>query len=154
MENTQDVIHGKYKFSKYNLEMAYQKDYDEDMVFRRIANDVKLPKETLMKYTTKLELAAEELKNCKNCKNIMECKNEVCGYVYYPTKNGMDIEFSYIPCKYKKELDKKNTYMDNIYYFDIPKDIKDASMKDIYTKDKNRYPVIKWIKEFMERLIY
>ena len=151
MESTRDIVHGKYSFSKYKLENDYQKKYDEDMIFRRIANRTKLPKDTLMKYTTKLELSSHELSNCKNCKNIMECKNEVCGYVYYPESNGENIEFSYIPCKYKQELDKKNSYVNNIYYFDIPKDIKNASMHEIFTKDKNRYPVIKWIKEFMEQ---
>ena len=150
MDSTKNVIHNKYHYSQISLEQDYQKKYDSDMLFRKIANSTKLPTETLMKYTTKLELSSLELGNCKNCKNIMECKNEVEGYVYYPERNLDDIEFSYVPCKYKKELDKKNTYLDNIYYFDIPKDIKDASMSSIYTKDKNRYPVINWMKEFIE----
>lgn len=149
MEKLKEVLDGKYGTSKYKLESDYQKNYDEDMTFRKIANSVDLPTETMMKYTTKFELSACELKNCKKCKNILECKNEVSGYVYYPEKNGEDIEFSYIPCKYKKELDEQNKYLDNIYYFDIPKDIKNASMKNIDTKDKNRFEVIKWIKEFI-----
>ena len=150
MEHTKEVLHNKYHYSKTNLEHDYHKRYDADILFRKIANSTKLPTDTLMKYTTKLELATQELSNCKNCKNIMECKNEVSGYVYYPSRNGDDLEFSYLPCKYKKELDKQNTYSDNIYYFDMPKEIKNARMHDIYTKDKNRYPVIKWIKEFIE----
>ena len=149
MDNLKDYIDSKYGKSKYKLENDYQKKYDTDTTFRVIANKTKLPNDTLMKYTTKLELSSLEVNNCKNCKNIMECKNEVCGYVYYPEVNGDDLEFSYIPCKYKKEIDKENKYLDNIYYFDIPKNIKNARMKDIITKDKNRYPVIKWIKEFM-----
>ena len=150
MESTKDVIRNKYHYSKISLEQDYQKKYDSDMLFRKIANSTKLPTDTLMKYTTKLELSASELNHCKNCKNILECKNEVDGYVYYPERNGDDIEFSYRPCKYKKEMDKENTHLDNIYYFDMPKEIKNASLHDIYTKDKNRYPVIKWIKEFIE----
>ena len=150
MESSREILKDKYHASKYKLESDYQKKYDEDMLFRRIANSTKLPTETLMKYTTKLEISSRELSNCKNCKNIMECKNEVCGYVFYPERNIDDVEFSYIPCKYKNEMDKKNSYLDNIYYFDIPKDIKDANMSSIYTKDKNRYPAINWMKEFME----
>ena len=149
MDSLDEYINGKYGKSNYKLEADYQKKYDSDMTFRTIANKTKLSNETLMKYTTKLELSSLELNNCKNCKNIMECKNEVSGYVYYPEVNGNDLEFSYIPCKYKKALDKENKYLENIYYFDIPKNIKNARMKDIITKDKNRFPVIKWIKEFM-----
>ena len=151
MESLKEVINGKYGKSNSRLSIDYEKKYNEDMTFRKIANSTKLPTETLMKYTTKLELSAKELDNCKNCKNILECKNEVCGYVFYPEKNGDDLEFSYIPCKYKKTLDEQNKYLDNIYYFDIPKNIKNAKMKDIETKDKNRFETIKWIKEFIDK---
>ena len=151
MENLAEVINGKYGKSSYKLEADYQHQYDEDMTFRRIANELDLPTETLMKYTTKIEKASSELKNCKKCKNILECKNEVNGYVYYPQKNDSDIEFCYIPCKYKKELDKNNQYRDNIYYFNISENLKNASMKSIDTKDKNRFEAIKWIDTFINQ---
>lgn len=149
MENLNEVLNGKYRKSNYRLEADYQKIYDEDMVFRRLANDLELPTTTLMKYTTKIEKSACELKNCKKCKNIFECKNEVNGYVYYPQKNDTDIEFCYIPCKYKKELDKVNQYKDNIYYFNISENLKNASMSLIDTTDKNRFAAIKWANEFI-----
>ena len=149
MESIDEVIKGKYGQSLYKLEREYQKDYDNDVMFRKLANKTKLPTDILMKYTTKLELSAFEHKNCRNCPSLMECKNEVVGYVYTGEANGSDIEFSYIPCKYKLADYEENKYLDNIYYFDIPRDIKNARMKDINTKDKNRFPVIKWIKEFI-----
>ena len=151
MENLKDVIKDKYGKSKYKLEKEYQKKYDEDMTFRKIANGTKLSTETLMKYTTKLEISAKEYNNCKKCKNILECKNEVCGYVFYPEKNDEDLSFAYIPCKYKRELDEQNKYLDNIYYFDIPKEIKDARIKNIKTKDENRFKTIEWIKNFLTK---
>ena len=92
MENLKEVLNSKYGSSNYRLEADYQKIYDEDMTFRKITNDLDLPKTTLMKYTTKIEKATCELKNCKKCKNIFECINEVEGYVYYPQKNENDIE--------------------------------------------------------------
>ena len=152
MESIKEVINGKYGKSLTKLEQDYQKDYDNDMVFRKLANSTKLSNEVLIKYTTKLENAACEHKNCKECKNLMECKNEVNGYCLTPEANGNSIEFSYYPCKYKIKLDEQNKYLDNVYYFDIPKDIKNANMRDINTIDKKRYPVIKWIKEFIENI--
>lgn len=150
MDNVKEIIkNSKYGKSNYKLERDYQKDYDNDMLFRKICNKLELPTDTLMKYTTKIEKSACELKNCQGCKNILECKNEVEGYVYYPERNLDDVEFSYVPCKYKKEIDNNNKYLDNIYYFNINKDIKDASMGNIDTKDKNRFEVIKWIKEYL-----
>ena len=95
MESMKEVIsNSKYGKSMYRLEQDFQKDYDNDMVFRRICNNLKLDNNTLMKYTTKIEKSACELKNCQDCKNIMECKNEVNGYVYYPDNNMGLVEFS------------------------------------------------------------
>lgn len=150
MDSIKTVIEDGYKKSLSKLENDYRKDYDNDMTFRRLANKTKLQEKTLMKYTTKLEISSCEHKNCEKCKNILECKNEVDGYCYTPFANGNDIEFAYVPCKYKLALDEGNKYLENIYYFDMPKAIKDAKMKDIDTKDKNRFPVIKWIKEFLQ----
>lgn len=152
MENVKEIINGKYGDSLYKLERDYQQDYDNDLYFKKLANSTKLPTSTLMKYTTKLEASACEHRNCENCKNILECKNEVSGYIYTPNRIEDNIEFAYAPCKYKIALDKKNKYLDNIYYFDIPTAIKEANMKDIKTDDKKRYPVIKWIKEFIENI--
>ena len=53
MENLNEVINGKYGKSNYRLEADYRKNYDEDMTFRKVANDLDLPTTTLMKYTTK-----------------------------------------------------------------------------------------------------
>ena len=150
MDSIKTVIKDNYKKSLSKLENDYRKDYDNDVMFKKLANQTKLSTETLMKYTTKLELSACEHKNCMKCKNILECKNEVSGYCYTPDVIGEDLEFAYVPCKYKIALDEQNKYLDNIYYFDMPKDIKNAKMKDIDTKDKNRFPVIKWIKEFLD----
>ena len=150
MDKVEKIIDGRYGKSLYKLENEYRKDYDNDINFRKLANMAELPTEVLMKYTTKLENAAKELNNCNNCPNIMECKNEVCGYRYTPSKIEGGVEFSYVPCKYKLKIDEENKYLDNAYYFDIPKEIKDASLKNIDMKDKKRYPVIKWIKEFLQ----
>lgn len=150
MENLSEILNGRYGKSDYRLEADYQKNYDEDMTFRKIANDLELPKSTLMKYTTKLEKASCELKNCQKCKNIFECQNEVEGYVFYPLKNEENIEFCYMPCKYKKQIDNTNQYKDNIYYFNISENLKNANMKEIDTKDKNRFETIKWITDFIK----
>ena len=55
METIKEVIGGKYGKSLTKLEQDYQKNYDEDIMFRKLANSTKLPTEVLMKYTTKLE---------------------------------------------------------------------------------------------------
>lgn len=151
MKDTKNIINNKYSFDRFELE----KNFDialEDDTFKKIVSRLKLSRDELIKYTSNIEDSANELKNCKNCKNIMECKNSICGYVYYPSVEQGNLVFSYVPCKYKKKLDTDTAYRDNIISFDMPKEIVNASMKNIYTDDKNRLEAIKWLTTFIKKV--
>ena len=151
MKDTKNIINNKYSFDRFELE----KNFDialEDDTFKKIVSRLKLSRDELIKYTSNVEDSANELKNCKNCKNIMECKNSICGYVYYPNVEQGNLVFSYVPCKYKKKLDTDTAYRDNIISFDMPKEIVNASMKNIYTDDKNRLEAIKWLTTFIKKV--
>ncbi len=141
----------KLGFNKRIKESLYQ-EYIKSLKnsnFKRLVESLPLEEEYLMKYTTKLQMCVKELENCKNCKSIFECKNEVKGYFYKPEVLGKTLRFSYIPCRYQIEIIKNNKYKENIYYFDIPKEIKEARMSNIYTSRKNRIEVISWLKNFI-----
>lgn len=149
MDNMKEIIEKKYYMNFDKLELEFNKSMEEDN-FKKIVSSLKISNKELMKHTSKIEDTVMELKNCKKCKNILECKNNVEGHVYYPIIENDEIIFCYIPCKYKKELDKKNKYKDNIVLFDMPKEIKNASMKDIYIDDPSRFEVIKWLKGYID----
>ena len=104
-----------------------------------------------MKYTSSLEETSKELDNCKKCKHLLDCKNSYQGHVYYPEILNDNLVFDYVPCKYQKKYDEENKYKNNIYLFEIPKEIKEASMKDIDSKNKARFEIIKWLVEFIEK---
>ena len=89
--------------------------------------------------------SAIEVDNCKNCPCLASCKNEIKGCYLYPNINEKTINFSYNTCRYKN----KEKYKDNLVIFDIPKSIKEASMREIYKTDKNRLPIIRELKEFI-----
>ena len=77
----------------------------KDEMFSKLCARIKCDEEILMKYTSKLEVTACELKNCSKCKGLDKCKNEIEGHVYYPVNNDSFIDFIYKPCKYfKKEV--------------------------------------------------
>lgn len=149
MDNMKEIIEKKYYMNFDKLELEFNKSMEEDN-FKKIVSSLRISNKELMKHTSKIEDTVMELKNCKKCKNILECKNNVEGHVYYPIIENDEIIFCYIPCKYKKELDKKNKYKDNIVLFDMPKEIKNASMKDIYIDDPSRFEVIKWLKGYID----
>ena len=118
--------------------------------FVEFINTLNISEDILIKYTSKLELASCEYHNCKNCKNLSNCKNEVCGYRYSPEKENNTINFSYIMCDKKKQEEEKNEYQKNIKFYDISDEIKKASFKDLYKDDASRVPVLKYINEFIK----
>ena len=149
MKDTKNIIN-KYSFDRYELERNFDIEM-EDETFKKLVSKLKLSKDELIKYTSLIKDCSVELKNCENCKNIMECKNTVTGYVYYPSLEQNNLVFSYIACKYKKKLEKERAYQNNVMIVDMPKEILDASMKNIYTDDKNRLETIKWLTTFIKK---
>lgn len=121
-----------------------------DKEFRNYLNSLNIKDDILMKYTSSLEDAFKECKNCQICKNLDVCKNKVPGFAYTPDLNKNIITFSYQACPKKQEELKRNAYKDNLELFDMPKSIAEASLKDLYKDDKSRLPIIKYFKEFMD----
>lgn len=135
----------KMDFNKANdidLEMRFSKAC-EDKTFSLISKKLDLPISTLMKYTSRIKDCSKELENCKNCKGLEFCQNEVKGNMLKASKSGNGIEFSYVECKYKE----KEKYKDNISLFDLPISLKNASIKDIKL-DGNRKDVVKEVQTF------
>ena len=66
----------------------------EDKEFANLVYRLDMPKEEIVKYTTKLESTVRELKNCKNCKNLKTCLNDV-GMLIFLQKRVM-LSFSLI----------------------------------------------------------
>lgn len=139
---------------KNNLNISLEESYEEalkDETFKEIVCKLKMKRENLINYTSTLEECSKEYSHCKNCKGIIECKNKIEGHAFLPRIVEGNLEFSYRPCKYKIKLDKKNNYQKNIYAYNVPREISEASFAKIYKNDKKRYETIIWLTEFMER---
>ena len=119
--------------------------------FYKFITTLPIEEKVLIKYTSSLEDAFIEHKNCKNYKGIGCCKNSVTGYCYTPEKEKNIIKFSYVACKWKEKDLKENAYKENLELFDMPKEIKEASLKEVYTDDKSRVPIIRYFKEFIDK---
>ena len=140
----------------YKLKISYEEaKKDED--FKSMVDSLNLNDDELMKNTSQIEDSVKEYKNCKKCKGLLTCNNSMYGYCYMPIINNGRLEFSYVSCKYKNKLDIDTKYQKNVTSIDIPKEIKEAKIKDIYTDDKARAEVIKWIlnyaKDYKKKII-
>lgn len=151
MQKLKDTLESR---KKSNLDSLLNEAFDEalkDDNFKEVATKTKLKREELIKYTSTLEECTLEYTNCKNCPGISACKNKLTGYAYLPKIVDGNLEFSYRICKYKKKLDKKNKFRENLTIYKVAEDIKEASFAKIYKTDKKRYDTIIWLTEFMEK---
>ena len=122
----------------------------KDEEFKKFVDQLGLSYEELAKYTSILEESKVEYLHCKNCKSILDCKNKISGHAYLPEVKNNSISFGYKKCRYQKELDEKNKYLDLVYTFDIPKDIRLADIKNIYKEDERRFKTIKYLLTFIK----
>lgn len=138
-----------YKVDEEKLAHSFQ-DACSDKDFYDYVYGLNVKEDILMRYTSSLEDAFLENKNCKNCKGLDCCLNRVKGYCYNAINDKGMITFSYDACDYMKKKLENDSYKDNLELYEMPKDIKDASFKNIYKDDKARVPIIKYFKEFMD----
>lgn len=141
------------KYIKKNVDVDLMNDYVKALKndkFKALVARLKLKESEACKYTSKLERTVKELFNCENCKHLFECKNEIEGFVYYPEVYNGRLKFNFVACKYKKQQLKKDNANKSIFY-EMPKELKNAAMKDIDIDDKNRVKAIKYLKNFYDK---
>lgn len=120
----------------------------KDPTFKEIVDSLDLEDEKLMMYTSKLKQAALELDNSRKDKNCL--LNEIPGFIFTPYLVDGVINFTYKASKQKEQELEEIEYIKNGYRFEIAKDIRNAKMSEIYTNDKNRMELIKWITKFIK----
>ena len=131
--------------------LLLEKEYNEalkDEYFKKIVSSLKLDSKELMKYTSKLIQAAEELKNSEKDDRCLV--NEIPGFIFTPYVVDGELNFTYKASKAKKEELDEVEYVKNGYKFEVSKQIRNAKMSDIYTDDKNRIELIKWVTNFIK----
>jgi len=137
------------KCNKSMLFSNYQEALKDDG-FKKLVSKLDLSNEELMKYTSQLQDSCLELNNCKGCKSLKECRNQINGYVYFPNVLQNRLVISYEACKYQKALQEEMKHLKNVSISYMPGYIKDAGFKSIYVDDKNRLPIIKYIKSYYD----
>jgi primosomal protein DnaI len=146
-------MHNVLENIKENIEIDLDTEYSEalkDPNVKAIVKSLKIKDDELKKYTTLIKESACEYEHCKNCKSLLDCKNKVEGYCNLPINVDGNIAFTYKPCKYKENLDKKNKFLDNVKYFNTPDYLKEACLDNIYKTDKNRLETINYLLDFLD----
>ena len=121
----------------------------ENKCFFDLVSKLGLPDEKLMKYTTSLEECSLNYYTCSKCKGLANCPFKLMGYSYLPRVVDDRLEFDYQPCRFKKKDLASNAYKENVFSFQVPRDVIDANMDSIYSNDSNRYDAILWVNTFL-----
>ena len=150
MKKMDNVIESSFRDKHLGDLYASYMDAKKDEKFQKLVELLKVDDKILMKYTSTLEESADEYNNCLHCKSISNCKNKVCGYAYLPKVENDKLTFNYVACKRKRKLDKETSFSKNVYLYDLPADIKNASISEIYLEYKERFDVIKYLNDFIK----
>lgn len=142
MQTTKDMFKVKENL-KENFDTKLKND-----IFKKLVDSLKVDQNILYKHTSSLEDSCTEITNCSKCKGLESCENELKGYCKMPIKDNYDISFNYRPCRYMEKELENNDYKKHLNLFNMPQQIKDAKMKDIFADDKSRLPVIKFIDNY------
>lgn len=118
--------------------------------FNILVNKLDTSNDVKMKYTSSLMDASHEFEHCMNCPGLNECKNKIKGFMYTPVATKKAISFEYRACKYKNKELIDNKYLENIELFEMTSSLKKASIKDMYTNDKERLEIVKYFKKFID----
>ena len=149
MIKAEEIISEKKNKNLTDLEVEYFKE-NKNPEFKKFTQSINLNDKILMKYTSSLKQCFNEKENCKNCKGIENCKNEVVGCFYEPIIVDGNLNFLHKTCKYKNKILHDIEYIKDGYFFEVSKEVRNAKMKDIYTDDKKRKELIKWIINFIK----
>lgn len=138
-----------YEADSIKLTQSFQ-EACADKEFKEFVYGLNVKEEILERYTSSLQDAFLECKNCEKCRGLSTCKNKIIGYKYTPLVEDNIISFCYDECPKEAKRREINSYKDNLDLYELPKEIKEASFKDVYKDDKARLPIIKYFKEFMD----
>lgn len=148
MKKLEDSIKALGFEAKGNLKKEYL-ELIKDENFKKFIDKLNISEDVKIKNKSELKVCHGNYEKCCECKNILECSQTIKGYCYLPKIVDGNLNFNYQPCKYKIKLDKQNSYLKNIYVFNEPSEIRNASIDKIHKNDKNRYEVIEWIYKFI-----
>ncbi len=131
------------------LKVNYAKELKDDD-FKELVDNLDIDFNIKIKYTSRLKEATLEFKNCKNCKSLLGCQNSMKGFRLTPVVSNRHLTFIYQKCDFKEQMEDKNRFLKNIYFYEVPPILKSACFKNIYKDDKNRLEIIKKIKAFYD----
>ena len=144
-----------FKFGKANtriLEDNFVKAL-KDPDFVKVANSLNVSDDIKCRYTSTLQEISKELPICKKCKGLMFCPYDIKGVRKEAIVEDGIIKFVYRSCPYKEKNDKEKAYLKNIVTYKMPKEISEASFKNIYKDDSNRLEAIKYLKNFYDNFL-
>ena len=145
----------KYSFGKANkktLENNFIKAL-KDEHFVEVVNCLDVSDEIKYRYTSTLQEIALINNTCSKCKGLAFCPYDLVGLKKEAEVAGNIIKFKYKKCPYKEKSDEEKKYLKNVDVYKMPKEIDEASFKNVYKDDSRRLEAIKSLKKFYDNYL-
>ena len=142
----------KYSFGKANkeiLENNFIKALKDDN-FVKLVNSLDVDDDVKYRYTSQLKEIVEINNVCDKCEGLAFCPFDLPGLKKEAISEDNLIKFVYKKCPYKEKNDHELEYLKNVDIYKMPKEISEASFKDIYKDDSRRLEAIKYLKRFYD----
>ena len=142
----------KYSFGKVD-EKALVTNFAKalkDEEFVKVVNELDVSDNIKYRYTSSLKEIALINKTCQDCKGLANCPYEIKGLKKIAVAKDNIINFMYKNCEYKDKDEQDKEYLVNVSIYKMPKEIREASFKNIYKDDSSRLETIKYLKKFYD----
>ncbi len=142
----------KHSFGKVDKK-ELEKNFIEalkDKEFVKVVNELDVKDDVKYRYTSTLMEIAKINSTCAKCKGLSSCPYDIIGLKEVARVEDGVIKFLYTKCPYKEKDDKEKEYLKNIDIYKMPKEIREASFKNIYKDDSSRLETIKYLKGFYD----
>ena len=141
--------HSFGKVDKKELEKNFV-DALKDKEFVKVVNELDVADEVKYRYTSTLLEISKINSICSNCKGLSNCPYDIPGLKEVARVEDGVIKFLYKKCPFKEKDDKEKEFLKNVDVYKMPKEIREASFKNIYKDDSSRLETIKYLKNFYD----
>ncbi|WP_163539715.1 primosomal protein DnaI [Gracilibacillus sp. YIM 98692] len=142
-------MHSNKKIQQ-NFHDMREKVLNDPSIKKQLSEHIDLDENNINRHLMKLYEYQQASKNCAQCSNLDGCKNIIPGYSPHLDIEGKDISIRYEKCTNKLADEKQREKEKLVHSLYIPKQIRNADLKDLDSSTYERKEIVKEMIEFVQ----
>lgn len=150
MESIGDVL--KRNFGIAEKFEQTKRDTISDPLIKRIMEEFDLNEENVDPYLVELEAVKVSQLNCKACKGLSECSNQLEGHKKHVVRHNGSPVFINKPCNYLKVEEERKRQQGLIKSYYVPNELRDVTLNNVKI-DKDRVEIVKHLIDYAKSVV-